>query len=347
MPFSPVLRSLTRDILPQRSRYDPVGNSLSLTNFLFMNPISFFDAPWKEATERFLKPCLQLCAPDLHNAINWNRKPTFLNRELQRIAYESQTQRQYVDQLVKVYLEDGSEKWILLHIEVQAQPEPEFAKRMYQYHARLWLHHQREVVSLAILADDQPSWRPGHYQWEAFGCGITFWYRVVKLLEFEEQELLASGNPFALFVLAHLQALRTRSDMPLRLQEKVRLVRFLYGQGYNREAIVELFRLMDWLLRLPEGLESRFEEEMEAIEEVEQMPLLSRLEEQAIERGLQKGSAAGSATVDLSGFGGAFWCRAGDDHTQGRVVRGSGTFALAYSPGDPSREPGVVRGSVG
>lgn len=48
---------------------------------------------------------------------------------------------------------------------------------------------------------------------EAFGCGIRFWYRGVKLLEWQEQKLLASGNPVALFAVAQLQALRARLDM--------------------------------------------------------------------------------------------------------------------------------------
>ncbi len=40
-----------------------------------------------------------------------------------------------MDKLVQVTLKDGNEQWILLHIEVQAQSESEFDRRMFAYYA--------------------------------------------------------------------------------------------------------------------------------------------------------------------------------------------------------------------
>ncbi|MFK4997608.1 hypothetical protein ACI2OX_09010 [Bacillus sp. N9] len=35
------------------------------------------------------------------------------------------------DQIVKVYLKDGKEKWLLIHIEVQGDDDPDFSKECF------------------------------------------------------------------------------------------------------------------------------------------------------------------------------------------------------------------------
>ena len=65
-------------------------------------------------------------------------------------------------------------------------------------------------------------------------------------------------NPFALVVMAHLKTRATRNDAGERLRWKVELVRQLYGRGYRRENVLELFRLIDWLLTLPKDMERSF-----------------------------------------------------------------------------------------
>jgi len=70
--------------------------------------------------------------------------------------------------LVKVWLLDGSEEWILLHIEVQHRPDPEFAARLFHYHYRIFDVYAKRVVTLAILADTDPQWRPTRYERQTF-----------------------------------------------------------------------------------------------------------------------------------------------------------------------------------
>jgi hypothetical protein len=45
-----------------------------------------FDAPWKIAIEVFLEPFLNLCFPAVHQLIDWQQQPEFLDTELQQIA---------------------------------------------------------------------------------------------------------------------------------------------------------------------------------------------------------------------------------------------------------------------
>lgn len=57
---------------------------------------------------------------------------------------------------------------------------------------------------------------------------------------------LAQHNPFALVILAQLEAAATR-DGHERLARKAHVVRIMYRYGYSREDICQVFRLIDWM----------------------------------------------------------------------------------------------------
>jgi hypothetical protein len=123
-----------------------------------------YDSPWKEALDRFFEPCLAFFFPDIHTEIDWARGSEMLDKELQPIIRRAEIGRHYVDKLVKVYLKDGQERWILIHIEVQGWKEGGFPKRLYVYNHRLFDRYDREVITLVILTDDDPGWRPSGYE---------------------------------------------------------------------------------------------------------------------------------------------------------------------------------------
>ncbi|NCA72817.1 MAG: transposase, partial [Sphingobacteriia bacterium] len=56
------------------------------------------------------------------------------------------------------------------------------------------------------------------------------------------------------------------------------LVRLLYQRGYSREDILELFRVLDWMLQLPDGLEQELKRELIAFEEQTNMPYITSIE---------------------------------------------------------------------
>ena len=184
------------------------------------------------------------------------------------------------DVLVKVWRHDGEESWLLIHIEVQGWPETDFPRRMFVYHYRIFDRYNRQVVSLAVLADDRPSWRPDRFIYDLWGCGLDFHFPAVKLLDFVGQEavLEASDNPFALITRAHLATMQTRRDPATRHAGKIRLVRELYERGMSREDVLQLFRIIDWMMDLPEVLERLFKEEAEQIEQEKTMPYVTSVE---------------------------------------------------------------------
>ena len=81
------------------------------------------DSPWKEALERYFPDFLALLFPHIHAEIDWTRGHSFLDKELQRIVRDAETGRRYVDKLVAVARRDGSPACVLVHVEVQGEPE--------------------------------------------------------------------------------------------------------------------------------------------------------------------------------------------------------------------------------
>ncbi len=258
-----------------------------------------FDAPWKLAVERFLQPLLQLGFPAVHDSIDWRHESEFLDAELPELGTEQAQGGRTVDKLVKVRRLDGREQWLFIHLEIQAQPDLRFPHRMWVYYYRLCDKHGEGVVSLAILADAQPNWRPRHYETEIAGCRLRLEFPVFKVLDFHgAQEVYErTGNPFALVVAAQQVALTTRGDALARYAGRWGIVRRLRRAGLERRELQDLWRVIQVLTRLPRELELRFKSDLATLPPTEghmtTTELITPLEEIALEEGLAKGRVEG------------------------------------------------------
>jgi hypothetical protein len=253
-----------------------------------------YDSPWKEALDRYFPHCLAFFFPQAHAEIDWTRGHEMLDKELQPIVRQAKRGRRYVDKLVKVWLKSGQERWILIHVEVQTGKEGEFPKRMYVYNHRIFDRYDREVISLAILADDDPDWRPNQYEYGRWGFLTSTKFPMVKLLDYatDEQALEVNPNPFAMVVLAHLKTLETRRSQAERYAWKVRLVKGLYERGMDAEDIRQLYRFIDWIMELPEELDRRLDQELAVFQQEKRMPFMTYFERKGMAEGLLAGIEA-------------------------------------------------------
>jgi hypothetical protein len=242
-----------------------------------------YDNPWKDALSIYFPAFVELFFPEIDTNIDWNRGYEFLDKELQQIAPDAEIGLREADKLVKVWRLDGEETWVLIHIEVQSQVQSLFAERMYVYNNRIFDRYRRQVVSLAVLGDDQPSWRPTQYSYEIWGCQVLLKFPIVKLLDYQLPALEASTNAFAVIVLAHLTTQQTSKDPQGRYQGKLRIAKSLYQRGYSRQDILELLRLIEWMMTLPASLERDFEQELIRFEEENRMPYILSFERRALQ----------------------------------------------------------------
>jgi hypothetical protein len=255
--------------------------------------VSDYDSPWKEALDRYFPLVLAFFFPEIFADIDWSRDYEALDQELQKLAPEGEVGRRRVDKLIKVYRKDTGDP-VYLHIEVQSQEEEGFERRVYVYNYRIEDRYNQPVVSLVILGDDNPDWRPCRYVAGLWGCTKTFEFDTRKLLDWAGRlaELEASDSPFALLVLAHLRAQATRGDWEARWTEKVRLLKGLYDRKWEAEDVRHRMRFLDWLLDLPAGLERRVSEKLAQYDRERQMPFVTSFERVGMEKGLHKGIEA-------------------------------------------------------
>jgi hypothetical protein len=241
-----------------------------------------FDGAWKNMlTPKRFADFIAFFLPDIHGLIDWSREVEFLEQELRAITRKTRRGHNAVDRLVKVWLKDGTEQWVLIHAEVQSQFEADFRFRMFRYYFRaLDLFDGHPLVCLAILGDDRPDWKPQEYQTALWGTTVEFRFRVVKLLEYAPslEALERDANPFARFVVAHLKTLQTQGDYESRLAWKLRLIQGLYDMQLPEAEIGQLCHDFDWLLALPEPLSRRYHGEMVRFEEEKEMPHLTTSE---------------------------------------------------------------------
>lgn len=265
------------------------------------------DSPWKEALEQFLAPFLAFFFRPVHDGIDWKKGYVSLDQELQQLMAGARPRRRLADKLFKVWRNDGREAWLLIHIEVQGNKDKDFPERMFVYGYRVYDRHRRPVVSLAVLSDDDPRWRPDRFETGAWGSALGLRFLTAKLLDYRGREatLERDPNPFAAIVLAHLKVLETRHAPGERWRWKLRLVQGLYDRGFTAEQVRQLFRLIDWMVQLPEELQQSFRDTMCRFEEERRMPYVTSIERLAIKEGLRAGLVEGIAALLEVRFGAA------------------------------------------
>ena len=150
---------------------------------------------------------MQFFFPQTAALINWERPHEFLDKEFQQIAREAELGRRYADKLVKVWQIRGEEIWLLIHVEIQAKSEDNFAQRMFSYNLQIFDKFAKPAISLSILCDADLTWRPNQYGYNYPDCGLHFRFETVKLLDYQNRwtKLEKSDNPFATVVMAHLK----------------------------------------------------------------------------------------------------------------------------------------------
>jgi hypothetical protein len=254
-----------------------------------------YDSPWKTAIHKYLRSFLAICFPFIESDIDWSKPPEFLESQLPQTAPKSQFGACQADVVVKVCRRNGQAAWVVVHLEVQSQPDPVFHRRMWTYHYRLVDRHDIPVVSVAVLADRSKNWRPDHYECGLWGCQVRLDFPTIKLLDLEPalETLLAREEPFAYIVAAHLRSLQWKSDSRQRLEFKRSLVQSLFQRNWARDQIQELFRLIDWLMNLTPPLTIEFKDQLHRLEEEKTMQYISSIEKLAIEEGREIGRQQG------------------------------------------------------
>lgn len=260
------------------------------------------DGAWKEILNEMFAEMLQLFFPKYYKKIDWSVPPEFLDNELQTLTATSEETKRLADKLAKVKLKNGKDQYLLIHVEVQGYGDEQFARRMFVYYYRLFDTYEEQITSLAILT------RPGSGQVSnvfrsRFVDGLLLYrFPMVKVWELRAQmeELRQSKNPFAHLMLAQLSDIYDQTQQE-RYVSKLRILRDAVDMGFDRKIMIKLFRLTDWLLRLPKSLETQLRTVLTQ-ERGGKVNYITSWEEIAMEQGIEQGMERGrrAAAFDLT-----------------------------------------------
>lgn len=167
------------------------------------------DVLWKGMLEEVFDDVLRFIFKDADQLFNFKKRFEFLDKELNELYPEpdKQSSTRVVDKLVKVFRSNGEEEWMLLHVEVQEQNGLTFPERMFRYYYRLYDKYQKPVTAIAIFTGNGRKSFPDRYKHSCLGTHLEYIYNTLRIVDYPDQMLETSKNPFALVMLAVKKAL--------------------------------------------------------------------------------------------------------------------------------------------
>ncbi|WP_257666765.1 hypothetical protein [Parapedobacter tibetensis] len=146
------------------------------------------------------------------------------------------------DLLVKVFLKDGTGRWILMHTEIDGGNQEDFAYRLYQYHYRLLDRYRIPVETIAVFTGEKKQRRPSEYWCQEIRTSVHFRYLTYQIFDHAEEELLAMENAFALIVLACQKALLEDKVPDEELgADRLTIAKALLRHNYDGDRIISFF----------------------------------------------------------------------------------------------------------
>ncbi len=263
-----------------------------------------YDSAWKDVIEEHFEPFLEFYFPHIHKDIDFSRSPEILSSELRRIVPSGKVGKRRADVLVKVYLKDGTQRCIcvFIHVEVHGTRKTGFMERIFVYYYRIFEKYREqgaEIITLAILTDEDVNYRPNEYYFERWGFEHRMKIPLVKIIDYKnkkelQEKLETSINPMALATRVQLKSFEAKKgDDKKKYDIKRELIRKYYSHGYDSKYIRSFFNFIDLVFRLPEGLDKKISEEIIQLEEEYKMPRITSWERIAKKEGKKEGKREG------------------------------------------------------
>ncbi len=138
------------------------------------NPTDF-DTQWKLVITAYFEDFIAFFLPELYRDVDFTIEPEFLDKELHElIADKYKTGKKEVDKLAKLWLKNGKEKWIFVHIEVQSYHDKNFGERMLVTYYRIRERKGKKITALAIFTDYDRM--PSQFGEGDYGTELTYKY---------------------------------------------------------------------------------------------------------------------------------------------------------------------------
>jgi hypothetical protein len=155
------------------------------------------DLLWKGILEDCFPDFLRFFIPNADEIFDFTKEIQFLDKELAKLFPEAKNKNRRADKLAKVFMKDGTEKWILAHVEIQGYVDDEFGFRMFQYYYRIREKYNQPVMAFAVLTDDNPNYRPTEFSEGFLDTKLLYQYKTLKLSDYRPEDFQKTDNIFA------------------------------------------------------------------------------------------------------------------------------------------------------
>ena len=244
---------------------------------------------------------LRFMYPDADATFDLERGLTFMDKELLEIIpfRERKKGKRVADLLVKVYLKDGSEKWILVNTEIEGGHDSDFSHRIFQYFYRLLDRYRVPVETIAVFTGGRSQPCTDEYHFAVFRTSLRFQYLSYQIFDHDESELLDMDNIFAYIVLACQKALDEDKVPEQELAEQRSTIarRLIETNKYSKDRIMSfLVFLKSFLFIRDKEINSNFDQYIYQVTGgTIQMGVIETIKRQEREKGIQTGKAKGFA----------------------------------------------------
>jgi len=223
----------------------------------------------KGAFEENFADFLRFVYPDVDLVVDFDKGIEFMDKELFSIIpnRERKMDKRVADLLAKLHLKNGSEKWVLLNVEIEGSDDADFAFRLFQYNYRIRDKYKVSVATIAVFTGGKRQNRPMVYTDELLGTIVSFKYTTYHVFEHTEAVLLEKQNPFALIVLACQKALLEGKIPDEELgKERLTIVKALLTHDYDHDRITKfLVFLKNFIFIDNKDINRIFDQQIEAL----------------------------------------------------------------------------------
>jgi hypothetical protein len=250
------------------------------------------DQLFKEILRTFLREFLELFFPDAAARLDFDSL-RFPNKELFKGFPDGRPREP--DLVAEVQGRDGKPEIVLVHVEVQAETEVAFGRRMFEYYALLWLEFDAPIfpIVLYLKGGGRKGIDIAEYRQELFGQEwVRFRYASVGLARLRAREYVET-SPLG----AALAALMRRGKASEELELRARMLKQVVSARFDEGRQFLLVNLIETYFELPAEERERFRrlvarKEYRDVQDVE-LTWGDRLRKEGLEQGLEEGIEKG------------------------------------------------------
>jgi len=165
-------------------------------------------------------------------------------------------------------------------------------------YCRIFDRFDRPMTAIAIFSGRDGHKLPDRYECSYQGSALTYQYNTLRILDYDDKDLMASDNPFALVILAAKKALLRGKNLDQELlKQKLLIAKLLYRKGFRKRKIHAILSFLHNYVRFAEPETNRiFEKGLQKISgKKNTMGIIEAVAEIRAGEALKKGRAQGRA----------------------------------------------------